>query len=220
MSNIVTVAYSTEGNTDQRFLESIIKKTVEEVAILCNGLIETYDPIYLELPKKNEFVDRVISVAVEAFKTGINILFIHVDADDDDDKHVRSFKIDPAFGAVDELDISACKNLVAIIPVQMSESWMLADIELLKSEIGTTKSNQDLNLTRAPEKIANPKHLIEEVLRIAQEDLPRRRNKISILELYQPIGQKLSIDKLEQMPSFQKFRSAVEAAFRKLNYLQ
>jgi len=219
MSNIVTMAFTAEGTTDQRFLESIIKRTFEEVAFQCEGLIEVYDPVYIKFPKKDGFAAGVSAVALEAFNVGINILCIHVDADDKDDSEVVQHKITPSFNAVAELKGNVCKNLVAIIPVYMSESWMLADKGLLKDEIDTTKSDDELGIQKDVESIPDPKILIKSAIRIAQSHLSKRRSRITINDLYQPIGQKLPIHKLEELPSFKKFKLSVEEAFRKLHYL-
>ena len=51
MANILTIAYTTEGSTDERFLNTIIKKVFEEVAFECDGVIEVYDPVFLNFPQ-------------------------------------------------------------------------------------------------------------------------------------------------------------------------
>ena len=103
----------------------------------------------------------------------------------------------------------------------MLEAWTLADKELLKKEIGTTKSDNDLGINRYPEGIGDPKQTIKEAIRIAREDLTKRRRKdLTINELYLPIGQKIEIEKLDILPSFIKFKDSIRASFRTLNYLQ
>ncbi|MFI5140639.1 MAG: hypothetical protein ACHQIM_22670, partial [Sphingobacteriales bacterium] len=158
--------------------------------------------------------------AKEAFNTGIFILCVHADADQIDDSHVFNYKIIPAIKSIQKNPDGICKIIVPIVPITMSESWMLADKELFKSEIGTTLSDETLNINRPPELMANPKALIENALRIAQESLPGRRFKLTIGELYQPIGQKISIEKLNSLNSFKKFKAAIEVAFKELNYLR
>jgi hypothetical protein len=219
MSNIVTVGYVAEGSTDRRFLETIIAKTVEEVALTCDGQIDVYDPIYLKTPKSDNFVDLVIQAARLAFDSGISILCVHTDADHSDDSLALGNKINPAIEANTQIYDPTCKIIVPIIPVTMSESWMLADTELLRDEMGTGLTNEALNINVHPEEVNNPKALIENALRIAQANLPQRRFKLTISELYQPIGQKIQIDKLNQLQSFKKFRASLENAFRQLNYL-
>jgi hypothetical protein len=220
MSNILTIAYATEGSTDQRFLHNIIRKTFEDLALECNGLIDVYEPVFIKLDKKNSFTEDVLDISAQAFKVGMNVLCIHVDADSDEDNEVLEYKINPAFSFVNSSDSDElCKNLVAIIPIHMSEAWMLADKDLLKEEMGTVMNDHELGLTKHPESIANPKQIIEAALVMAQENLPNRRRKLTIAELYQPIGQKISTEKLETLSSYKKFKVAVENALKKLNYL-
>ncbi len=218
MSNIVTVGYITEGSTDRRFLETIIKNTVEDIAFNCEGQIDVYDPIFLNVPKSANFIDKVTYAAQAAFENGIFILCIHVDADDTDDINVRKYKITPAINAINETPEGKCGIIAPIVPITMSESWMLADKDLFKNEINTSLSEEELEINRHPESIADPKMVIENALRIAQEHLPKRRLQLTIGELYQPIGQKIKIEKLENLESFKKFKSAIESAFRELNY--
>lgn len=220
MSNILTVAYTTEGSTDQRFLKTIIRKVFEEVAFTCEGAIEVFEPVFIKFPRKKGFIDDVVDVSKKAYDTGINVLCIHVDADSNKDAEVIKFKIQPAFNSIEEKKEEVyCKNLVAIIPIHMTEAWMLANKDLLKEEIGTTLSNTDLGISRHPESIADPKKVIEDALIIAQAHLPGKRNKIDIGDLYQPIGQKIKMDNLQTLESFKVFKESVESALRKLNYL-
>ncbi len=183
------------------------------------GSIDVYDPTYIEFIKKNGFVSDFGDLAERAFKMGISVLCIHLDADDTSDTTVFENKITPAFQKTELTDKQICNNLVAVVPITMSEAWMLADINLLKEEIGTTLSNTDLGLNRNPETIADPKEVIINALRIAQNDIPKRRKRITISDIYQPVGQSISLLELERLASFQKFRNAVKNAFIKLNYL-
>lgn len=220
VSNILTIAYTTEGSTDQRFLKSIISKVFEEVAYNCKSSIEVFDPVFIKFPKKDSFVNDVINVSVQAHKIGINVLCVHVDADSYKDVDVIKNKIHPSFEAVSKMAGNmSCKNLVAIIPIHMTEAWMLADKDLLKDEIGTGMSNIDLGINRTPESIANPKEIIQTLLTIAQDHLPKRRKRLYIEDLYQPIGQSISMERLETLESFNKFKLSVEIALKELNYL-
>lgn len=220
MANILTIAYTTEGSTDERFLNTIIKKVFEEVAFECDGVIEVYDPVFFKFPQKEDFVSGVADLSKKAYQSGINVLCIHVDADSNKDDDVTKFKIIPAFTEVNgKSNRTNCKNLVAIIPVHMTEAWMLADKELLKEEIGTTMSNTDLGIYQSPESIADPKETIKNALDIAQSHLSGRRSRINIGDLYQPIGQKITMEHLEKLESFNKFKFSVENALKKLKYL-
>jgi hypothetical protein len=160
-----------------------------------------------------------VEVAEKAYKNGINILCVHADADSYTDTNAYTSKVTPAFNTISGIEQQVCKNLVAIVPVQMIEAWMLADKELLCIEMRTAISYEELTINRPAENIADPKETIKVALRIAQNDLPKRRRRIDIGDLYQPLGQKLSIEKLQTLPSYNKFRTSVETAYRRLNYL-
>ena len=151
-----------------------------------------------------------------------HVICVHCDSDSISNETVLNHKINPAFQLVNNTD-HACKNLVAVIPIQMTEAWMLADINLFLGEINTTKSCADLNLpckANQIESIANPKSRIEAALREAQTNVSRRRNKFKIADLYTPISQKLSLPQLEQLPSFRYFKEHVRRSLINLNYLQ
>jgi len=97
---------------------------------------------------------------------------------------------------------------------------MLADKELLKSEIGSKKTDAKLGINRPPEKIANPKEIIENAIRIVEKERKKRgRKPLKIAELYQPIGDLVDLEQLDKLPSYQDFKENVRDAFRTLNLL-
>lgn len=129
-------------------------------------------------------------------------------------------KIYPAVAMLESSPLSLCKVIVPLVPVRMTEAWMLADKELLKREIGTDKSNQKLGIHRDPEQYADPKEVVINAIRIAREGMTkRRRHELMISDLYLPLGQSINLDALKRLPSYLKFQENVREAFRKLNYL-
>ena len=201
-------------------MESIIQRTFEDVAFECSGQVEVLPVEYIKKPSGN-FIDVVKKSAQQAEQRGIMVLCIHADADAATDTHTFDHKIHPAFTTASAIQgQEVCKNLVAIVPIQMTEAWMLSDKDLLKAEVGTDKSNVELGLHRSPEDYADPKQAIEAAIRIARQGLTRRhRHELTISELYLPIGQKIALNNLENLSSYQKFKAAVRDAFVKLNYL-
>lgn len=220
MSQII-IGYTTEGPTDIRFLESIIQRTFEEVAFECNTQIEVLPVINIG-KSIGSFVDQGLDKCKKAYFNGVMAFCIHVDADDASDNGVYETRINPLVELIkSSTDIQLCSTIVPVVPVQMTEAWMLADKGLIKEEIGTDKSDIELGITGNPETIANPKNAIKEAIRIARTNIPKRRRKeLKINELYLPIGQKIKIDLLDTLPSFIKFKESVRDAYRSLNYLQ
>lgn len=217
MSRQIIIGFTTEGPTDIRFLESVVQRSVEDVALECTGNIEVLPVQYIE-KQSGAFIEVVKNYAHQAYELGIMVLCIHADADSRTDEATFNNKIKPAFITVNsESGDRYCKNLVAIVPVRMTEAWMLADKELLKAEIGTNKSDAELDIGRLPEAYPDPKVVIEAAIRIARKGLTKRcRHDLTIAELYSPIGQKIPLELLDRLQSYQKFKEAVRDAFRKL----
>lgn len=217
--NILTIAYTGEGSTDERFFANIILRTFEDVLIEANSFIDIYDPVFIRKIGDNS-TDKIFDAAQKA--ADFHVLCVHADADFETDTRAFVERIDPAFQRILASETSVCKNLVAIVPVQMTEAWILADTEVLVEEIGTDKTITELDLPskiNQVERITDPKNTLTNAIKIAFADYPKRRNKLEISDLYQPISQKIRIDKLMQLSSYQKFREAVKKALAILNYI-
>lgn len=222
MSNFILTGLFTEGTTDIRFLESVVKTTLENLAIECSGYIETELQI-IRIDKTGLSFNQQVLKAAEIAKNNfeILILFIHTDSDSRDDATVFNSKIIPATALINQQnDDNVCKKIVALVPIQMTESWMLADKELLKSEIGVEGSDMELGIHKSPEEIVNPKAVIENIIRISKEkQVKRKRNKgLTVSDLYQIMGQKMDFSHLEKLPSYLKFKNALIERLRELNF--
>lgn len=221
MSVQIFVGLATEGPTDIRFFESIVRRTFEDIAIKeCQPDID----IYIEPLKTSKhgcsFPDFVVKASREGVNTfGMTTLAIHTDADKDTYDERMNHNIHPAQEKLNNECRDCCKLLTPVIPVRMMEAWMLADTALLKAEIGTNMSDNDLGINRDPEMIADPKQIIEDAIKIAQSNLPKRRHRISISDLYAIIGDKMSLDKLSQLNSYKRFQDEVRNTYRALNYI-
>lgn len=219
----VFIGFTTEGTTDVLFLRKIIERSFEEIAYECQGDVE---PVVwpLEVKKTDlSFSEYALKAAQQGVEEiGMMILCIHSDADDATNQNVLDNKIAPARELIKaQSDDTTCKILVPAIPVQMMESWMLADKDLLKNEIGTTKTDNELGINRSPESITDPKAVIEEAIRIARQEITRRRRKeLRIGDLYLPVGQKVSIDKLKELPSYRRFQEDIRQAYRELHLMK
>jgi hypothetical protein len=210
-----------EGNTDNRFLEGVVTRTFHDIGFECQGDLEI-EVIILNKTSSVNFVDLGCKAAEKGFAHySITMLCVHSDADDRTNDDTYRNKINPAKEALQALDETThCKVMVPIVPIQMIEAWMLADLNLLKREIGTLKSDRELGLDRPPESFADPKAAIQTALQIALQDQTRRhRRSLQLGELYAPLGQKISLERLKDLPSFQLFVESLRDAFRQCNLL-
>lgn len=216
------VGLVTEGVTDSRFIPDILEKLLIDIASDCRSevRIESIFPI----PKESgAFVDVMTNAAKYANDNGASILCIHADSDARNIREVYDYKIDPFLEALTQVpEEEYCKNIIPIIPIQMIESWMMADKDLLKERINAKGvRDEDLGLHRPPENYADPKLAIEHAITIAQKSRPRRRrNLVTIADLYGEIGALLELEILRRLPSFRHFEEQARQVFRSLGYLE
>ncbi len=212
----------TEGSSDISFLESIVERTITDVAFDCTGQIDI-EVKEIRINKSGlNFNDQVLTASEYGLQEfGITLLCVHADADSKTLHDTYLHKIIPSSQELQKQNGEKyCKVLVPIIPIQEMEAWMLADRELLKGEINTRKSDNELGINRDPESYSHPKEVIENAIRIAREGIvKRRRNAVTISDLYLPIGQNIEIEKLERLPSYQDFKRNIVTAFQELNFL-
>jgi hypothetical protein len=216
------VGLMTEGSTDYRFLMPIIENTLLTIAIE-----EIEDEIEVQIfkvayKKEGGFKNYVFSASKNGFQEfGIMWLIVHTDADSLDSKNAYQHKINPSVQFIlNHEDTDICKEIVPLVPVYETESWLLANKNLFKKWIGTKKSDLELGIERHPESISRPKEIIEEAIRIGRQDLPPKiRNKIGIEDIYSILGDHLTVDDLSRFISFQDFRNNIRTALINMNLL-
>src|SRR5690606_21420022 len=171
-----------EGTTDYRFLEPIIEKALIGIVYECKGQVDI-DVKVIDCDKGDSFTDYVLNASRKGNQElGITILIAHTDADDVSSDKAYNSKINPAKSLLkQQSDDTHCKNLIALIPIYETESWMLADKAFFIKSIGTKKNENALNINGNPETFNNPKERIEEAIRIGRADMPKKlRNNLKI----------------------------------------
>lgn len=180
-------------------MKSIAQRTFEQVSFECEKDIDMAEVEILS--GAGEFVAKVLQASKQGWcDYGTDILCVHTDADNKTSAQTYQHKIDPAKEALSQQNDKYCKIMVAIILVQETEAWLLADIDLLKEEMLTKLSSQDLGFIRSPEGIANPKELIKKALENSNEKLSKKK-RVEMATLYLPIGQAIDLEKLDALPS-------------------
>jgi len=216
------VGLMAEGATDYRFLKPIIEKTLLDIS---SKEIEREVEVLvfeIEFQKDGDFPNHVFKASKDGYeKYGIMSLVIHTDADDLNANNVYQTKITPAVNFINsQEDVELCKELVTVVPVYETESWMLANKVLLKKHIGTNRTDAQLDIDGHPESMRSPKEKIEKAIRIGRQDLPKKiRDKITINDLYSIIGESLDIQDIENFNSYKDFVKNVKTMLKNLNYL-
>lgn len=212
-----------EGTTDVRFLKSVIFKSIQELSWQCDNQVEIFD--IKEIPAGGDsFVEKMLDASKRACQDyGISALCIHADSDARSLDAVMQNKFEPFFSALEDMpEEDYCKHIIPTIPIQMIESWMLADKGLLKHLINAKDvSDADLGIEKSPESYADPKNVIENAIRKSlSNQSKKKRNQIGIADLYEILGNRLSLERLRTIPSFVQFENSVVKVFKDMGLMR
>jgi hypothetical protein len=217
----LSLALYSEGPTDSRFLPPVIVNTARYILDKHHQRETGISAIHLiEVKNKKRRAEAILQAAIAA--SDYHALIIHADADHPSAEKARIERFEPGLQLVQRAKGDRCRSLLPIIPVQATEAWMLADYELLLAEIGTTLTPTKLGIPTNPElveSIVNPKNKLKEVVRAAYASRTKRRRKSDIDFLYEPIGDRISLERLKQVPSYQEFVVDLTETLVTLNFI-
>lgn len=105
----------------------------------------------------------------------INVIVVHRDADNAG-RHARQQEIE---AAVRSVGMNA--DLVPVIPVRMTEAWLLLDEAAIRQVAGNPRGRMNLSLPKfhEVESIADPKDLLRTCLLTAADERGRRREAVA-----------------------------------------
>jgi hypothetical protein len=136
-----------------------------------------------------------------------DILFIHRDAEaqDPDDRRAEI--------------LSAAQNLgrnppaICVIPVRMTEAWLILDEAAIRSASGNPRGRLPLNLppTTTIERVADPKETLFQALRTASEQSGRRLRSLRVEERRHRVAELMNIELLRDLPAFQILEAELTA---------
>lgn len=217
------MALYSEGATDNRFLPLVAQRTAEN--LLLQRASQVIDVLPVQIVRDIREQSRAEGILQAARQSwGYHLLLVHSDADDRSPQAALTERIQPGVALVAQQpeDADLCRELVPIVPVTMTEAWMLADGERLGELLNPALSLNALNIPTSPdeiERIADPKERLSQIARAAYAQRPRRRRGHSIGELYEPLGQQLSLDALGRLSAYQSFQAELATVLARLNYL-
>lgn len=164
-------------------------------------------PHFVELPAGLPLIDR-IRQALDLYPC--DLLFVHRDAEKESPAS-RVEEIRDALARFGSTPVS-----VAIVPVRMTESWLLVDEKAIRTAAGNPSGKVVLNLpsTARIESLPDPKQVLFDALRTASELPPSRLRK------FNPEGKRHrvtdlmdSLDRLRRLPSFQHLEHQLQKHF-------
>ena len=137
------------------------------------------------------------------------VLFIHRDAEGADPAH-RVTEIETALGM---LDVEKPPH-VCVIPVRMTEAWLLSDEAAIRRGAGNSTGAVPLKLPKIPrlEDLPDPKRMLHRLLREASGLRGRRRHRFDPAEASHRVAENIDdIAPLRALPSFKRLERDVRA---------
>ena len=204
MKQIVFGVYA-EGPTDYRFFPTLIERYLTRFCHT-NGLDVDILPAVQIRSRKNfssGFIEKLKLIEQDSVGTkGLPYVFVHNDADARSLDQVLNFKWKPWLD-----ECRNTENWLAVIPIRMTESWMLADVEALKSTFIISAENiRQIIGNGDPESISDPKNKLAEIV--------RRGKQKRTTNFEENLAKRTRFEVLEQLPSFQFLKSQIEERIR------
>lgn len=202
---ILRAAFIADGPSDEPLSRHLEALCLQRGA---NVRITTPDLRRLPRPPGRRVVDRLR--AVLELGTALDLVFVHRDAE----RQNPQWRYDEIAKAVAEA--SPCPPAVAVVPVRMTEAWLLLDEETLRKVAGRPRSTVHLNLPPPSqlEACPDPKSVLREVLDLASGLAGRRlrRFRERFGENRRIVLDHLDIDgPVRQLPSWQALEGSIDA---------
>lgn len=207
-----------EGPSDYRFFPAVLYRLAEDLCLQHGRTpVEIGAVVPLELSGLHGTkTERIVQAAMQAAGS-YHVLFLHTDGNGDHDAAIRD-RVGPWKAALSVLG-SPDDRTVAVVPVREMEAWAFCDGGALRAAFGTTLTDTELGVPRKAsdvEGIVDPKAALQAAYeRVFRPKRPRR----SSVEMLEVIAERVSLDRLRQLPAFRRLEADLAAAMRDLHYI-
>ena len=200
---IVTIGLIADGTSD-RALIPLLKLLLKEHLLL------PFEELQLIKGEQNDLASKV-RYALDKFS--LDILFIHRDTEnkpwEDREAEIRRAVPD------DRLDL-----VVFVIPVKMTEAWLLTDAAAIRRAVGNSNSKVDLELPTIKKiESCSAKEVLFKALINAKEHGAQRRRTFKPDQYRYRVAELTSdLKSLRQIQSFKRLEDSLILCLTKLNY--
>lgn len=215
------LALYAEGSTDYQFLCPLLLRLCESACaqaaqpVEIGGVLPLDDTHAMRAAPRGERIAQAAQEAAGAW----NLLFVHADADGDAERALRE-RVTPGLGRVRDAARPRAEG-VAVVPVQETEAWVLADGDALRAVFGSTLTDNALGL---PAHVAAIEHLAEPKLALQEAFLATRPNgrraRAGATPLFNALGEQVALDRLRALPSFRTLELDLHMALQRLQILK
>jgi hypothetical protein len=210
----LTFGFYGEGIRDYRFTRLIVERSFQR-------MIPHVDVQSIEIDVRREDRDQIEVVLEIARRThGFDLAVIHLDADSSTEEKAYDERYRPAFEAVQSGGESLNSNLLPVIPIRMTEAWMLVDFAAFKAVSGTSLAATDLDFPQRPEaaeRLPDPKEIFESAVRQAR---PGKRRPIPPADVYLPLAERIDLARLEKLRAYYQFVARARRLLTDLHFVE
>jgi hypothetical protein len=214
------LALYAEGPSDHRFLDELLRRTVEHLLLDAGHAVElsAVQRLPAVAPSSSVRAERIAAGAAR-IQGAFHVLFVHADGAGDPVRAKRE-RVQPGIEAMHELLGPKGRCAVAVVPVRETEAWALADSACVRRVLGTTRSAEEIGLPEtadAIEGLADPKATFAAVARAARGGRRGRRKPApaSFLDL---IGQQANVSELTRLGAFDEMLRELDRALLELGF--
>jgi hypothetical protein len=226
-----------EGSTDRAFLGNVIPNTATSILkqyerqAVDVGVEKIYEKKDISSEADEKRIFFIASQLARELRSHHNkesitfpVLIIHCDADDRDNKRALHYRYLPGYNLVRQSEELERVTLLPVIPVHETEAWMLAaHHELLQDMLMTDMKPQELGLVSKVKQVeskVDPKKELDEIIKRARGSRSHRRYGVKREELYEPLGRRISLERLYGVPSYKQFVDDFTEALKALRLIQ
>jgi hypothetical protein len=200
----------TDGPTDAVLLHPL------RWLLINNGVVRPIESVWADLrqlPKPPTRLEDKIAAAFDLYPC--DLIFIHRDAE----KEPRSSRIDQIQRAIKlaSADLFSDRPYVSVVPVRMTEAWLLFDEANIRRAAGNPAGTTSLVLP-APQKIEglpSPKETLLKLLQDATELPVRRLKKFSPVQAFYRLAKLIEdFGPLRQLPAFAALENDLQWVIR------
>lgn len=199
---VTTCTLLADGSSD-RVLLPLLEKLLDEH---CPG---PYRLQFAEqLPAGTRTLHDRIGQALQLYPC--DVLFVHRDAE----RELPGTRVEEIGQAMDGIDTTL--QHVCIVPVRMTEAWLLVDETAILQAAGNPAGREPLGLPHASriETLPDPKELLFDALRTASGLSPQRLRRFNPEQTRHRVSELMDhLDCLRRLPSFQHLEHQIRTCF-------
>ncbi|MCW5551806.1 MAG: DUF4276 family protein [Verrucomicrobiae bacterium] len=183
-----------------------------------NGVDDPIESAWADLrafPQPINGLERKIRAALELYPC--DLVFVHRDAE----RESRLTRVDEIRSAIQRIasDFFARRPYVCVVPVRMTEAWLLFDEGAIRQAAGNPKGTTPLGLPPISkvEDLPDPKAVLNEALRLATDKPPRRLRKFRTGQAIQRLAELIQdYSPLRRAAAFQSLEHELKGALDNL----